>query len=140
MFKCKSALVLMIVSMLIAGNTRGTELGVPAPELEIGKWVKGAPITLQKEVGKTIFVIEFWATWCDPCKSTMPHLTKLQAKYRDQGVVFIGISDEDLGTVQKFLDHEDTEIGYSIAIDNQDKTTSAYLRAFGIKASHTRLL
>lgn len=82
-------------------------IGSVAPELNIEHWVtdgKGAfkPVT-KFENGK-IYIVEFWATWCGPCIMSMPHLAELQKKYADKGVHLISVSDEDLDTVNEFLD------------------------------------
>ncbi|MFM8283271.1 MAG: redoxin domain-containing protein, partial [Planctomycetaceae bacterium] len=50
-----------------------------------------------------IYVIEFWATWCPPCRDSMPHLSKLQDEFGEKGVTIISVSDEDLDTVTAFL-------------------------------------
>ena len=51
-------------------------------------------------------VLDFWATWCVPCRATMPHLSALQERYRDQGLVVVGLSVDDAGpqAVRRFAD------------------------------------
>ncbi|HVU64861.1 MAG TPA: TlpA disulfide reductase family protein [Phycisphaerales bacterium] len=63
-------------------------VGDPAPSLSIEKWIKGEPVT-SFEKGK-VYVVEFWATWCGPCKASMPHITDLQKQYKGK-VTFIGV-------------------------------------------------
>ncbi len=62
--------------------------GSPNPPLDVKVWFKGTPI---KELAKDqLYVVEFWATWCGPCKESIPHLTELAKKNPD--VHFIGVS------------------------------------------------
>ncbi|NIT36205.1 MAG: redoxin domain-containing protein [candidate division Zixibacteria bacterium] len=42
-----------------------------------------------------VLILDFWATWCGPCKREIPHLIKLQEKYRDQGLTIVGITFDD---------------------------------------------
>ena len=53
-----------------------------------------------------VVVLEFWATWCGPCIAAMPHIAEIQKKYEDKNVQVISISDEDLDTVEDFLERE----------------------------------
>src|SRR4051812_24307595 len=88
-----SAIVLAAFSFVVfAAEPAGVALkvGDPAPKLQLDKWLKGEPIK-ELEKGK-VYVIECWATWCGPCIASMPHVTRLQAKYKDKGVVVIGIN------------------------------------------------
>jgi len=113
-------------------DLRSAELGDPAPALEIADWVKGGPVDLAAGKGKTIYVIEFWATWCGPCRTSIPHLTEVQAKFKDKGVVVIGVSDETLAKVQPFVDNMGDKMDYAVAIDKNRQTSRGYMEAFGI--------
>ena len=77
-------------------------VGDPAPKLDVKSFVKGEPIK-SLEPGK-LYVVEFWATWCGPCRVSIPHLTELQKKHVD--VVFIGVSiwEHDQNAVKPFVD------------------------------------
>lgn len=103
-----------------------------APEaapLHAAAWVKGKPVDLAKLRGKKVAVVEFWATWCPPCRESIPYLSALQKKYADQAV-FIGVTDEPLETVKPFVEKMGDGIAYTIMVDDQDQTSDAYMAAF----------
>lgn len=86
-------------------------IGSPAPALDVEHWVQDGngffkPVTEFKP--GNVYVVEFWATWCGPCISSMPHLAELQDKLRGQNVQIVSISDEPLETVETFLKRETT--------------------------------
>jgi len=67
----------------------------PAPEINAVKWYNtSAPLTLAGLRGNVV-VVEFWATWCPPCRASIPHLIELNQRFKDKGVVIIGLTDED---------------------------------------------
>ena len=109
-------------------------IGDVAPQLWIDDVVLGDNDTAFKP-GR-VQVVEFWATWCGPCRQSMPHLSELQNDYKDQ-VRFVGITREDKETVSKFLDQQAPsgektwrdELTYTIALDRDDVTSQSYMRA-----------
>ena len=106
-------------------------VGDAAPALSIEKWVKGAPVA-QFEKGK-VYVVEFWATWCGPCIASMPHITELQKKHRDQGLTVIGVTSADrnntLEKVEKMVAEKGDGMGYTVAWDKERTTNEAYMKA-----------
>ncbi len=81
-------------------------IGSKAPSIDVEHWVsdghgKFKPVEIFED-GK-VYVVEFWATWCGPCISSMPHLAQLQEEYADKNVQIISISDEKLEVVEAFL-------------------------------------
>jgi len=103
-------------------------IGSNAPAPQIEKFVRG---TEPKwfESGK-VYVIEFWATWCGPCKQSMPHISDLADKYKGK-VIVVGISDEKVDTVTKFLDTDEwkQKARYNLATDPDRSTHKQYMEA-----------
>jgi len=64
-----------------------------APEFSLPE-LSGQTLDLSTYRGK-IVLLDFWATWCDPCREEIPHFVELQNKYRDQGLQIIGVSMDD---------------------------------------------
>jgi len=120
----------------LAGLTFGltassaAELGMAAPPLNIAKFVKGGPVVLADGKGKQVFVVEFWATWCGPCRTSIPHLTELQKKFKDRNVTIIGISDEEIAEVKPFVEEMGAKMDYVVAVDQDRKTFASYMDAF----------
>jgi cytochrome c biogenesis protein CcmG/thiol:disulfide interchange protein DsbE len=93
-----------------------------APALVVEKWLTPAP----NYKGKFI-LIDFWATWCAPCRKSIPELNAFHKKFGDR-LVIIGLSREDEATVRKMTE---PKIDYSIAIDRAART-QAEARVEGI--------
>jgi thiol-disulfide isomerase/thioredoxin len=79
--------------MVIVGCQKEVEAGPTAPDFSL-KDLSGQTVTLEQYRGKVV-LLDFWATWCPPCRMTIPMLIKLQDKYRDDGLVILGISIDD---------------------------------------------
>jgi thiol-disulfide isomerase/thioredoxin len=121
-----AALVTIAAGMALAQSKEVTlHVGDAAPELKASKWVKGEAIA-RLEPNKT-YVVEFWATWCGPCRVSIPHLTELAHKFKDK-VIFIGMDASEMGkdaaakekTVAKFVQGMADKMDYNVAMDAQD--------------------
>jgi thiol-disulfide isomerase/thioredoxin len=99
----------------------------PAAKLKGLQWIKGGPVELRKNA---IYVVEFWATWCPPCRVSIPHLTKLQKKFKDNKVTFVGISNENADKVKPFVKDKGNVMDYVVAIDPQRKISDGYMKAY----------
>ena len=121
---------LLLATLLAVGPfATAAELGDPAPPLKISDWVKGKPVDLAAVKSKQVVVVEFWATWCPPCRTSIPHLTEMQKKFKD--VIFIGVTDEEVATVKKFVTKMGDQMDYVVAVDQDKKTSAGYMEAFG---------
>lgn len=103
-------------------------VGKPPPAIKVAKWVKGEPLE-KFEKGK-VYVVDFWATWCGPCKAAIPHLTKLAEEHRGTvEVIGVSISEKQNGpddtayvdAVQKFVDGQGERMNYRVAVDTPDQ-------------------
>lgn len=122
--------------VLLAGGVavaaHATEIGDKAPALSVQQWVKGEPVTVGDAASKHVVVLEFWATWCAPCRATIPHLTELQQRFKDKGVVIVGISAEEnaLEKVPPFVQKWGDRMAYTVAVDQNGLTRKAYYDEF----------
>ena len=105
------------------------ELGQPAVKLDGLTWIKGQPVAF--ETGK-IYIVEFWATWCGPCKVSIPHLTEIQKQYKEKGVTVVGISNEvdDIEKVKKFVAGQGDNMNYNVAVDVKGSVMAGYMDAY----------
>ncbi len=95
-------------------------LNQPTPSIEIEKW-----LTKKPDLAGKFVLVDFWATWCGPCRQSIPHLNELSRKFAGRLVV-IGLSDESEVAVRKMAS---PKIDFSIAIDTQHRT----LRTAGVR-------
>lgn len=110
------------------------ELGMDAPPLQIARWVKGTTVTVGREGATSgVKVVEFWATWCPPCRKSIPHLTEIQKKFAQRGVEVVGITSEDPDEVEPFVQKQGEGMAYAVAVDDRRKTSNAYMGAFGVR-------
>jgi peroxiredoxin len=86
--------------------------------------LQGKEWHLQDLKGKVVLV-NFWATWCPPCRKEMPDLQALYDKYKEQGFIVLSISDEEAGKVNPFI--AETKISYPVLLDPGRKVNEAFI-------------
>jgi thiol-disulfide isomerase/thioredoxin len=88
--------------------------GQKAPTIGKVKLLNGKTVSLEQYKGKVV-IVDFWATWCGPCRMAIPVLQDIHKKYGSKGVVVVGASNEDAGTVAPFA--KKNGMTYTLAAD-----------------------
>lgn len=142
MIRLQATLVLPILTLLVLGlngqdaETKKEVAQKPATSLTVG--ADAPPLTLAKTVKGTepkasdrskTYVVEFWATWCPPCRTSIPHLTDLQKKYPK--IPFIGVTDEEAKDVEPFVKDMGAKMEYTVVLDKDRETTKSWMHAAG---------
>ena len=95
-FNCKLTIwsvSLLVFSLLACVCQKDVGADPTAPDFSLSD-LSGHQVTLQQHRGRVV-LLDFWATWCPPCRGAIPELVKIQEKYRDKGLVILGISMDD---------------------------------------------
>lgn len=123
-----------------AQNSPTLKAGDDAPKLVVGRWVKGEPIADFKK--GHVYILDFWATWCVPCRESMPHMSTLARQYRDRAT-FIAMNvsetpcqDRDVFTmVDAFVKMMGNKLDTHVAMDNPaGLVNQTWLKAAGIRS------
>ncbi len=120
-------------------------IGDPAPKLQVARWVQGEPVGELKP--GTVYIVEFWATWCGPCRDSIPHLNDLWLKFKDRGVVVIGqdVREQNEDKVEAFVKKMGDRMTYRVALDDKSqakpelgKPPGGYMADHWMKAAEQR--
>lgn len=120
-------MVCLVMPLRAEDDPQKSTLGIGdnAPKLGLKEFVKGEPVkAIEKD---TIYVLEFWATWCGPCINAIPHVTELQKKHPK--VVFIGVNvwEQNLEAVRPFVEKMGDKMNYRVAIDQDGETGRGFM-------------
>ena len=125
----KTALPRALALLLVLAAPVGPLCASPVPPTAAPAWAlmdpDGRPVSSSQFKGKVV-VLDFWATWCTPCKAEIPGYIELQKKYAADGLVFVGVSVDQDGAkvVKKFI--EDHGINYTVVLAGDSDIQSAY--------------
>jgi len=104
----------------------------------------GEPFTLSSLKGKYV-LLDFWGSWCGPCRASHPHLKEIYAKYKDKGLEIVGIADEKANDLNEakaawLKAIQDDGINWIQVLNNYDKKTTDLAMAYGITGFPTKIL
>jgi len=127
-FLRSTRVLLACLSALLLGTAAGvaaaaTAVGSPAPDFTL-RVLDGPNLRLQEQRGKVVLV-NFWATWCGPCRKEMPHLNRIADKYRASGLVMLGINvDDDVRNAAELASK--LGVKFPVLLDTDKKVSKLY--------------
>ena len=113
-------MLVAVVAVAAAQSCLGAlKVGDAAPKLQVGRWLQGAAVTDFE--GDKVYIVEFWATWCGPCKASIPHVNDLHERFADKGLVVIGqnVLEKDDSLVAPFVQAMAGKMTYRVASDDK---------------------
>lgn len=119
-------------------------IGSLAPPIKAENWLRGQPLT-SFHSGK-VYIVEFWATWCMPCMAALPHLVRLQEKYKDSELQVVGVAtherdqtaEETRTKLDAWLTKNLPNLNYRIAFDSAGEINKLWMEpssSWGIPTS-----
>jgi len=122
-FKILNKSITLILMLLLTINLQAGTISGPAHDFTL-KSRAGNNIRLNELAGQVV-LINFWASWCGPCRKEMPKLEELHQKYKDLGVTILGINiDENIELSKKIL--RDITVSFPILFDQENKVSAIY--------------
>jgi len=125
------------VALAVAARTADAKLmvGDPAPKLQVAKWVQGEPVKAFDT--NHVYIVEFWATWCGPCRASIPHLNELWQKFKDRGLIAIGqdVWEQNEDGVAPFVKKMGDQMTYRVALDDKSQETNGFMAVNWMRAA-----
>jgi thiol-disulfide isomerase/thioredoxin len=133
----RTSILLAGVALLVAVLTADAALtvGDPAPKLQVASWVQGDPVKAFDT--NHVYIVEFWATWCGPCRASIPHLNELWQKFKDRGLIAIGqdVWERDESAVAPFVKKMGDQMTYRVALDDKSSESKGAMAVNWMEAA-----
>ena len=105
--------------------------GEPAKPMQIADFsletVDGKTVSLSDYVGKNVIMIDFWATWCEPCLAAMPHLNEIYKDHKDEGFMLLSVSMDGPDTVAEVRSYTQRHnLDFPVLLDQESRAVSLY--------------
>jgi cytochrome c biogenesis protein CcmG/thiol:disulfide interchange protein DsbE len=108
---------------LVASAVAAQDVGKPAPAFDLP--AAGASNARLADLKGRVVYVDFWASWCAPCKQSFPWMNEMQAKYGSKGLTIVGVNvDKKREDADKFL--AGTPAKFTVAFDSSGKVAEAY--------------
>jgi len=118
----RASFIVIALSAMLATNAFAQDVGQAAPAFDVSG--ASANVRLAEMKGKVVYV-DFWASWCAPCKQSFPWMNEMQAKYGARGLQIVGVTvDRKREDADKFL--AATPARFTVAYDTTGKVAEAY--------------
>ena len=129
--------IVAIAALMVAACGTRAELtvGDKAPGLQTGKWIQGEPVTAFNS--NHVYIVEFWATWCGPCRASIPHLNELSKKFKDKRLIVIGqdVWEQDDSEVAPFVKKMGDQMTYRVALDDKSQNSKGAMAVNWMQAA-----
>jgi peroxiredoxin len=107
-------------------TTGGSAAGGSAPDFALDD-LDGNEFRLSEHLGESVHLLNFWATWCEPCRVEMPHLNRFQETYGDRGLRVLAISMDGPESVSRVRSHVARyEFALTVLLDLESEVTQLY--------------
>jgi thiol-disulfide isomerase/thioredoxin len=122
-------LALAVLALIVSGSSAAIEAGAPVSPLAMPRLEEPAQSISLGELRGSVVYVDFWASWCVPCRLSMPALDSLYRRHRDRGFAVVGINkDVASADAERFLKR--VNVTFPLVRDAEDRAA----RAFDVKA------